>query len=110
MVSIKYLNEGCVESPCVCWVLFKKFSSRIDELCHYEKLVLKGLENLTVEEDIFVVSFELEELEALHRRLKGFIFPCDVYGCGRKYELASFKEICDFIKRLNGIDYDEIMM
>ena len=110
MVSIKYLNEGCVESSCVCWVLFKKFVSGIDKLCRYEKLVGKGLENLTIKEDIFVLSFELEELEALHRRLKGFIFPSDVCGCGRKYELASFKEICDFIRRLNGIDYDEIMM
>ena len=94
----------------VCWVLFKKFSSRIDELCCYEKLVVKGLENLTVEEDIFVICFELEELEVLHRRLKGFIFPSDVCGCRRKYELASFEEICDFVRRLNGIDYDEIMM
>ena len=110
MASIKYLNEGCIESSCVCWMLFQKLASQIDELRRYEKLVVKGLENLTVEEDIFVVSFEFEKLEALYRRLKGFIFPSDVCGCGRKYELALLKEIHNFLKRLNGIDYDEIMM
>ena len=82
----------------------------MDELCRYEKLVAKGLDNLTVEEDIFVVSFELEQLKALHKRLKGFIFPSDVCGCRRKYELTPFEEICNFMRRLNGIDYDEIMM
>ena len=110
MVSIKFLNEGCVESLCVCWVLFKKFSSQMDELCRYEKLVAKGIDNLTVKEDIFVVSFEFEQLKALHQRLKGFIFPSDVCGCGRRYELSSFEEIRDFMRRLNGIDYVEIIM
>ena len=110
MISIKYLNKGRVQSLCVCYVLFQKFSSKINELCRHEKLVAKGLENLTVEEDIFVVSFDLEEVEALHRRLKGFIFPSDVCGCGRKYELTAFDKICDFMKRLNGIDYVEILM
>ena len=110
MVSIKYLNEGCIKSPCTCWVLFKKLSSHIEALCRYEMLLCKGIDNLTVEEDFFVASFELEELEALYERLKGFIFPCDVCGCGRKYEIPSFEAIREFVKKLNGIDYLEIMM
>ena len=109
MACIKYVNEGCVESPCMCWVLFKKCTCRLESLYRYETLVSKGIENLTVEEDYFVLTFQLEELVALHGRLKGFIFPCDVCGCGRKYYFPSFEAIHQFVKLLNGIDYVEIM-
>ena len=105
MVSVKCVNEGCVESDCVCWALYKKFSSQLGDLYHYQELVAKGLENLTLEEHIFVLYFDLEHFESMHRRMKCFMFPYNVCGCGRKYEVASFQEIFDFSRRLNGIDY-----
>ena len=108
MASVKYFYSGEIESPCFCWRLFTKFCEQLNDLRRYEMLVKKGIDNLSVEEDLFVVRFEVEEVKSLYKRLQGFVFPCNVCGCGRKYELLSFEMIHQFQRNLNGIDYIEI--
>lgn len=108
MASIKYVNEGQIRTPCVCWRLFRKVCLQLDEMVCYNALVGKRIDQLNVEENLFVVRFEIDMLESVYRRLQSFAHRDGVCGCGRKYDLPEFQIICKFQRTLNGIDYMEI--
>lgn len=109
MASIKYVNEGEIKTPCLCWRLFRKLCAEWPELNHYNMLVGKGIDDLSIEEDLFVVAFEFSSVKSLYNRLRdGFLSRDGVCSCGRKYCLPNFETVCRFQINLSGRCYSEI--
>ena len=108
MVSIKYVNEGFIRTPYICWRLFWKAGQKLSEMIPYQKLLTKGIENLTIPDELFVINFDIDEVESVYKRLQAITYR-GVCQCGRKYVLPEFKKICNFQRNLNGRYYMEIM-
>ena len=69
----------------------------------------KGIQNLSTAEDLFLLSYNEEQIGAVYARIQALISPYDMCNCGRRYEIPSLQKICDFAKNLNGIHYKEII-
>lgn len=111
MVSIKYLNEGFIRTPCVCWRLFRKAGEKLSDMIPYQKLMAKGIENLTIGDELFVINYDIDEVKSMYVRLQNLGTKIDslyVCQCGRKYLLPDFENICEFQRNLCGRHYMEI--
>ena len=87
----------------------------MEDLSYYYSLLAKGIENLTLGEEYFVIEFDMDNLKNLHNFLRNEkmklvkvedknVFLC---RCKREYFIPCFHKICQFQKSLSS-DYLEI--
>ena len=116
MMIIKFLNEGFVVRACTCQGSFCKLRSALGDLFYYFECLSKGIENLTLGEELFFVDFDCDKVELLYNHIRFVKMAFEKVGeknvymcwCKREYFLPSFEIVIDLKRLLNRKIYEKL--